>query len=150
MSRCGSLTGLWGNCFTDRVHRLTHRVTRRWSSTSRCGNGRHTGRTGLTGYSQVKFHEQVRQRPPHWVDNRQKEPQKSEHSFCTPGRYCAQPGRSPTSSVRGGRGRGGLENYLLVFPSLQKWFDPSILRHSEIWGAADEAVWIKQNIKIPL
>jgi hypothetical protein len=59
-------------------------------------------------YSQVKFQEQVRQRPPHWADSRQKEPQKSEHSFCTPGRYCAQPGRSPVKSARGGvRGGGG-------------------------------------------
>ncbi len=89
---------------------------------SRSGNGRRTGRTGLTGYSQVKFHEQVRQRPPHWEDSKQKEPQKSEHSFWTPGRYCAQPGRSPTNSVRGSV-RGGtrkLSNSTL-FPFLQKW-----------------------------
>ncbi len=29
---------------------------------------------------------------------------------------------------------------MLVPVHLSKWFDPSILRHSEVWGAADEAV----------
>jgi hypothetical protein len=37
------------NCLADRIHRLTYCATRRWSSMSRCGSGRRTGRTGLTG-----------------------------------------------------------------------------------------------------